>query len=640
MKFGPTILHNLGPFEHVEFDLSKPGLTGIEGVMHDHPGCASNGAGKSYILDGLSWVCFDRPLRDRYGKDDLIRLLFRPKGSGEVELITDTKGRPARPTDGSYGVVNIVGGTVPVRIERYRGHPIEGNKARLIVDGEDVTRGRDSMTNAAIKDILGMDYRAFISSIAFGAREDVKSFFSATDTERKAILDKLLGMEMYAAAQVRARSRLRDLSEELAVGDRKRATLMSRIEEQETALAGLVDEDEDDTEFRWKRSRMLHQLSAIQQERIEGSVEVAQEGVAAEEEAAQGVRDAHQEAQDAYRMERRSLEGKRRSKAEERGARSADASAAQEAIKRWGKLSGKCPTCEQAVPKALKLRSERAALVLRDSARDDVEALRSEEAALRDSLTALREPAPPSLPELAAAKGELREWEADLRAWLRVVEGRAKAVAAALREHERAQGRREAVQDRILGLREALEVSVLEDADMQLTADWLEFWVEGFGPGGLRSFLIENEIPEINRVATRFAQRLLGSGASVRLSATRQLKGGGEREELSVVAVIPGCTITYAGASKGQRKRLDLAILLAFREIVGRRFAKSFDQLFADELFDGLDEAGEESVVELLHEISATCPVTLVTHSDVLKAATDRLLVVHHEKGVATLEEL
>ena len=79
---------------------------------------------------------------------------------------------------------------------------------------------------------------------------------------------------------------------------------------------------------------------------------------------------------------------------------------------------------------------------------------------------------------------------------------------------------------------------------------------------------------------------------------------------------------------------------MAFREICGRRFSKSFNQLFADELFDGLDDAGEDAVVGLLQEISATCPVMLVTHSDALKAAADRLLVVHHENGVATLEEV
>ena len=640
MKIGPVILHNVGPFEHVEFDLSKPGLTGVEGVMHDRPGCTSNGSGKSYLVEGVSWVCFDRFMRDRYGKDDVIRLQFRPKGGGELELVTDAGGRPARPPGGSYGIVHVVGGEVPIRIERYRGHPQEGNKARLIIDGEDVTRGRDSMTNSAIEDALGMDFRAFTSSIAFGVREDVASFFSATDSERKLILDKLLGMELYAAAQTRARNRLRAVSTELAEGEQMRSTLAGRVEEQERALATMQGDEEGDLMFRWRRARMRVILAQLQRERVEGSVSEAQLGVEAEEEKASGAQAAHEEALEAHRQDRRTLEEKRRDKAEERGARASDGQRAQEAVDRWSRLKGRCPTCEQVVPRSLVAHSTRSAIVQRDEAKDGVAAIRRAEESLGASLRALREPLPPDLPELAAARRQLQEWREELRAWEGNVEGLETAAVAARREFERAEGQRAAIEERITNLRESLEVVEGEDVEKQAEADRLEFWVEGFGPGGLRSFLIENEIPEINRVATRYAQRLLGKGTTVRLSATRQLKGGGAREELEVAAVVPGCTITYAGASKGLRKRLDLALLLAFREIVGRRFAKSFDQLFADELFDGLDDAGEESVVELLREISATCPVMLVTHSDVLKAAANRLLVVHHENGVATLEEV
>jgi DNA repair exonuclease SbcCD ATPase subunit len=640
VKIGPVVLHNLGPFEHVEFDLSKPGLTGVEGVMHDRPGCTSNGSGKSWLLDGVSWVCFDRPLRDRYGKDDLIRLQFRSKGSGETELVTDARGQPARPSDGSFGRVHVVGAAVPIVIERYRAHPTEGNRARLIIDGEDVTRGRDSMTNTAIEDALGMDYRAFVNSIAFGAREDVKSFFSATDTERKAILDKLLGMELYAAAQAHTRNELRALTIELEESARMRTTLEGRVEEQERILAGLAEQEDDDPEFRWRRSRMRAVLAQLQRERVEGSVGEAQLMVEAEEENASGARTAHEEALASYRTQRRGLEERRRGKAQERGERLSDARQAQEAIDRWDGLKGKCPTCEQTVPRTLVVRSQREAIARRDEAQGDVDELRRAEAALGESLRGLSEPSPPDLPELAEAREQLQAWREELRAWVGTVEGLETASDAARRELERAEGQRASVEERIENLRESLRVAQEEDAEKQAQADRLEFWVEGFGPGGVRSFLIENEIPEINRVATGYAQRLLGNGASVRLSATRQLKGGGEREELGVEAVIPGCTITYAGASKGQRKRLDLALLLAFREIVGRRFAKSFDQLFADELFDGLDDAGEDAVVEMLREISVNCPVTLVTHSDVLKAAADRLLVVHHENGVATLEEV
>jgi DNA repair exonuclease SbcCD ATPase subunit len=154
----------------------------------------------------------------------------------------------------------------------------------------------------------------------------------------------------------------------------------------------------------------------------------------------------------------------------------------------------------------------------------------------------------------------------------------------------------------------------------------------------VKSFVIESEIPQINAIATNYARRLLGQGAFVRISPTKKLKTTDDtREELLVEAGIPGCAQSYSGASKGQRHRLDLALILAFRSVVAARSACPFDQLFADELFDGVDATGVDCVVEILQEISAQCPVVLVTHDARLKSVGDRRVVVAHDGKCATL---
>jgi DNA repair exonuclease SbcCD ATPase subunit len=641
MRIGPVILHNFGPFEHVEFDLSKPGLTGIEGVMHDRPGCTSNGSGKSMLIEGVSWVCFDRVLRERYGKDDLIRLQFKANGGNKLALRTDGNGSPIRPSDGCYGIVHVVGGSVDIRIERYRGHAVEGNKVKLFIGGKDVTRGRDSMTNLAIEQTLGMDFRAFISSIAFGAREDVKGFFAATDSERKATLDKLLGMEVYAQAQKRARVRLAAVAEKLSASERKRASLEARCQDQQKTLDELLGQDDGEVELRWKKARASVVLAERQLERLREEVVEAEADVAQEEQAAEVIREAHAKAVRAHKERRREIEAERRAKEDLRAQHRSDARVGEQDLATWQSLGGKnCPTCLQVVPKTLALRAQRAALAKRDTAQDAAEAAAKDAQALEEALSRLGEPPePPQLWLLEGAKEVLRQRREAVAAQERDVAVAQSEARAAAREKERAAQQREAIQARLSEMLAEIEKLTADSAQDALEADRLEFWVDGFGAGGLRSFLIEAEIPEINRAASRYAQRLLGPGATVQMSATRQLKGGDTREELDVRATIPGCTVTYPGASKGQKRRLDLSLLLAFREIVGRRYAKKFAQLFADELFDGLDDAGEDSVVELLREISATCPVALVTHSDALKASADRLLVVHHKNGVATLED-
>ena len=124
----------------------------------------------------------------------------------------------------------------------------------------------------------------------------------------------------------------------------------------------------------------------------------------------------------------------------------------------------------------------------------------------------------------------------------------------------------------------------------------------------------------------------------MRLSPTRELKTKSvQREELTVEAVIPGCTRSYAGASKGQKKRLDLCLILAFRELVASRANKAFHQLFVDELFDGLDQTGCAGVVELLREMAKTGPVALITHDERIKPAGDRFVLVDHDGTTARI---
>lgn len=169
-------------------------------------------------------------------------------------------------------------------------------------------------------------------------------------------------------------------------------------------------------------------------------------------------------------------------------------------------------------------------------------------------------------------------------------------------------------------------------------AEMLEFWIEGFGNKGLKSFLIEAETPRLNKLATQVAQRLLGPGTKIALHATKQLKTKKtQKEEITIEAIIPGKTNTYAGASRAQKKRLDLALILAFRQIVAGRAVKGFHQLFADEIFDGMDTSGVEAVGDLLRDISKECPVAVISHDPAIRKLCDYYVTVYHSGDTATL---
>jgi DNA repair exonuclease SbcCD ATPase subunit len=304
----------------------------------------------------------------------------------------------------------------------------------------------------------------------------------------------------------------------------------------------------------------------------------------------------------------------------------------------------RCPTCKQKIPadrcKAIR---ERIAAIESVAAKSESNTdkmameLTLEKRKLKTLLDNMPvEPTSPDLERMSVKLNRLQSEQArtegELSQITKRIRGLKKANAVILSQRDKLQERLATTQNKLKDLAEKLKKSRRKLSDLQAVS-------AAMGNGGIKSFLLEAELPAINAKATHYASRLIGPGAIVRLNATTTLKGGGERERLSVEGVIPGRTNRYASASKGQKLRMDLSLLLAFRDLCASRSVKSFNQLFADEIFDGVDKIGVERVAELLREISQACPVALVTHTDRLKQIGDRRIRVVHNGSYATVEE-
>lgn len=525
----------------------------------------------------------------------------------------------------------IVGPKI-VRIVRHRAHATHNNKVFLYVDEKDVTRGTSQQTDLAIEEELGLDFTTFLNTVAFGARQEVRSFFFASDAERKRVLDKLLGLGAFERAQVLAKAKMREkvsaldplMNRQMAIGyaiEDKRDTLRAL-----EALPGV-----DFVELR--NQRIAVRANSRRVEALLEAVAASREDLSkAEREHADAMR-VYDRALDAMHRASREIEAEAVRAEEQASAADRAADALDARARKVSSLSGgACPTCTSPV-------TEEMASEVAEALRAEAEEQRSvakkkikRAEASRSRLRSIVQPEPPANDQVKThqldyelRRDELTKAQAALKSSrdkLQVLED-ARKQAKASRDELRAD---------VSDLQAELSGNIEKQAQVKAEITRLEFWVGAFGNNGVKSFVIESEIPRINAIATNYAQRLLGQGAFVRLRATKKLKTTEEeREELSIDASIPGCAQSYAGASKGQRHRLDLSLILAFRAVVAARSACPFDQLFADELFDGVDATGVDCVVEILQEIAATCPVVLVTHDARLKSVGDRRVVVHHD---------
>ena len=618
MKIATVLAQNFGPFEQFETDLSRSGLTAIEGRVENRPGLSDNGAGKSTIFHAVTWAIYGRTMSPHFDKDDVVRRGAEEGAFVELKIRADKK---------------------TLTIIRYRSHKRYKHNVYFYINDKDATRGRNADTDAAIENTIGLDYASFMNSVMFGAREELKSFFTASDQERKRLFDVVLGLEVYDDAAEAARKHAREKRDERVDRASKLETHRSRLSERKKLLKQLDAQEHDPLSYKESLAR-----ANFARKRARSHTEIAEwlsNYIRIQKEKYEERERIYQQVKSSVEGQEKEIHRRIREAEKEKGGWERELSRSRKRLEKLEDLSAAtCPMCEQSVP------HDHVAMLMsyeQDTKREanhKIEATDLEIDYRQQELDALKYPPKPSDEELEHARREKEAFEdnaAREEKAAQVEESKAKREKQELENHR---AKRDEAAKAVESAREKIKTEKKRVNELDRDIELYDFWAESFGARGIRSFLIENELPKLNKRATSYARRLLGKGTRIRLEATTQLKSKKEsRERLSVEASIPGMAQTYAAASKGQRQRLDLSILLAFRDLVSERSSNPFDQLFVDELFDGLDASGRESVVELLGETADRCPVALITHDPSLKRAARRVILAFHDGERAELRE-
>lgn len=621
MQIARCVYENIGPFEKVEVDFSVPGLTVIEGCVLNDPFASDNGAGKSYLLSGIGWCLYGQALeKDRQG-DAVIRT-GQPWGSA---------------------LVNIRDGKNQIRVKRYRKHPKYEHRLTLHVNKEDRTAGTSEQTQKEIINLLGMDWPAAANRLFFGSREDVKSFYGAPEAQRKEVLDSLMELEIYAKAEIQAKKFRNEVQNSTNKNEadflrfqqvvRIRAeavTVLEREITQDASTQSLQDAQERLKKLETRRRQAAAELLSISGKYESLKLEHADKLTKYETDY-----EAYHKLQVAWASKSESLkrsitqveERLRRAQADLKGIISSK--------------SAKCGKCRQVVSKA---HSQNVAKeISNDIARygRDADALQME-LEIGERNWEMEEKKKPQLPasttalDLMEGKVEqIKSGQGDIDEQITQLKSTIQGFSS---QQERLQERlKKSRQDAAAAEKQSKAAEEQRVVFQSQLEDW-NLVVEAMGNAGVKSFLMEAELPEINRYAAEYASRLLGAGVQMALSATTLLKSGAVREKLLATASLDNRAQTHGVASASQKRKMDLSLMLAFRRLREERSSKKFEQFFADELFDNLDRVGIARVIGLLKEIAKECPVILVTHEDSLRQIGDRRIRVTQDAGVSTVK--
>jgi DNA repair exonuclease SbcCD ATPase subunit len=168
-----------------------------------------------------------------------------------------------------------------------------------------------------------------------------------------------------------------------------------------------------------------------------------------------------------------------------------------------------------------------------------------------------------------------------------------------------------------------------------------DYCVEAFGDRGIRSLLVDGVSDFVNERVAAHLEVLAAGEATMRMSATTDLKKGGAKERISFKT-----EWTWGGAgpldgSGGQDRREDLALFAAMQDLAESRSARPFPIKVFDEPFDALDSRGKELAAAWVRGIArARGTALLVTHSEELAsyAEPDATWTVVMRKDGATVE--
>jgi DNA repair exonuclease SbcCD ATPase subunit len=139
--------------------------------------------------------------------------------------------------------------------------------------------------------------------------------------------------------------------------------------------------------------------------------------------------------------------------------------------------------------------------------------------------------------------------------------------------------------------------------------------------GGLKSRIIKHYVPIINGLVNKFLGKL---NLYVDFNINEEFKEtirSRYRDEFS-----------YSSFSEGEKQRIDLAILLTWREIAKMKNSLNCNLLIFDEILDSsLDTVGTESFIKLLNKMKNKCSIYIISHkSDQLADKFDQQM--HFEK--------
>lgn len=161
---------------------------------------------------------------------------------------------------------------------------------------------------------------------------------------------------------------------------------------------------------------------------------------------------------------------------------------------------------------------------------------------------------------------------------------------------------------------------------------------KAFSPTGIPAMILTGVVEEIGAEVNIALEGLSGGQMSVDIRASKETRGGGSQQKITIYVDAPDGTRAYETLSGGQRFRVDLAIRVGLNKVISRRTGTPMLTFIIDEGWGTLDEAGVLAAVDTMERLSKELNVLTVSHIDTVKTAFPTAFEVSLEGGTSVVK--
>jgi DNA repair exonuclease SbcCD ATPase subunit len=534
----------------------------------------TNGAGKSTVLDALTFSLFGKPFR-KINKPQLINSVNDRECVVEVEF--------------DIGNISwkVVRGIKPNIFEVYRDDFLLDQSAAAL-----------DQQKWLEQNVLKMNYKSFTQIVILGSSTFVP-FMQLPASHRREVIEDLLDIKIFSSMNLVIKEKIRSIKEEIKTFELKKESLNDKVKMQKEFIEELENRGKDNIKNKEEKIQQLLNeendlinINSCKNEEVDQLQEYIEKYIGATE--------------------------KLRKLGNLKGKISQKVSSITKEHKFFTE-NRVCPTCTQSIEETFRINkikdAQNKANELQSGYKELEEAIKEEEErerqfnALSKEILQLTNGISQNNTKIAGCQRQIRDLEHEIQVLTENLANRNS-------EHEKLES-----------FKDNLKTTYDELASRKDSINYYDFSYSLLKDGGVKSKIIKKYLPLINQQVNRYLQMM-----DFYINFTLD-----EEFNETVQSPIHE-DFSYASFSEGEKQRIDLALLFTWREVARMKNSVNTNLMILDEIFDSsLDSTGTEEFLKIIRYVIKDANIFVISHKTGLEDRFESVIKFEKVKGFSRM---